>query len=291
MAGAAAEVGGLYSTHLRDERDGLTGAIEEALMIGQESGAGVQISHLKAIGSSNWGSVGAALDIIDRACTSGQDVGFDVYPYTAGSGPMAQYFDPGAIDVERAALVRITRCTDFPNYEGRLLAEIARAEGVDLAELARRVVMARRNAETICVIYEIDENDVRSVLAHPRAMVGSDGIPQEGGVPHPRLLGTFPRVLGQYSREEGLFDLPSAIRKMTSVPAIRYGLQDRGQIYPGGWADLTVFDYETVRDAGSYEQRCGPEGIRWVIVNGQVAVTPDGISGALAGRVLDRGAP
>ena len=288
LARAAAQVGGLYSTHLRDEGDGLVPAIEEALRVGQESGAGVQISHLKAIGAKNWGSVGSALDIIDRAWAGGQDVGFDVYPYTAGSGPMAQYFHPDDIDVGRAALVQVTRCGDYPHYAGRLLTEIARTEGVDLAELARRVITAPRSAETICVIFEIDEDDMRRVLTHSRAMVGSDGIPQDGGVPHPRLLGSFPRVLGQYSRDEGLLDLPSAVRKMTSIPAIRYGLEGRGQIQPGAWADMAVFDYKSIRDAGTYEQRRPPEGVRWVIVNGQIAVTPDGISGALAGRVLKR---
>ena len=288
LARAAAQVGGLYSTHLRDEGDGLVPAIEEALTIGQDSGAGVQISHLKAIGSKNWGSVGAALDIIDRAWAGGQDVGFDVYPYSAGSGPMAQYFDPDDIDAERAALVQVTRCPDYPRYEGRRLAEVARTEGVDLVDLTRCVITAPRSAETICVIFEIDEDDMRSVLTHPRAMVGSDGIPQDGGVPHPRLLGTFPRVLGQYSRDEGLLDLPSAVRKMTSLPAIRYGLEGRGQIQPGAWADMAVFDYKSIRDAGTYEKRRQPEGVRWVIVNGQVAVTPDGISGVLAGRVLGR---
>lgn len=288
LARAAAEFGGLYSTHLRDEGDGLVPAIEEALMIGQESGAGVQISHLKAIGSKNWGSVQAAINVIDRAWAAGQDVGFDVYPYTAGSGPMEQYFNPDDIDLERAALVQITRCPDYPRYEGRLLEEVARTEGIDLGDLTRRIITAPRSTETICVIFEIDEDDMRGVLSHPRAMVGSDGIPQDGGVPHPRLLGTFPRVLGEYSRDEGLFDLPSAVRKMTSLSAIRYGLHGRGQILPGAWADLTVFDYKTIRDAGTYEQRRHPEGVRWVIVNGQVAVTPNGISGALAGRVLPR---
>ena len=288
LAQAAAQVGGLYSTHLRDEGDSLLPAIEEALLVGQESGAGVQISHLKAIGANNWGNIGAALDLIDRAWAQGQDVGFDVYPYTAGSGPMAQYFESGDIDSERAALVQIVRCADFPDYEGRRLVEIAQAEGVDLADVTRRVITAPRSAETICVIFEIDEDDMRSVLAHPRAMVGSDGIPQDDGVPHPRLLGTFPRVLGQYSREERLFDLPTAVQKMTSLSAVRYGLEGRGRIQPGAWADLAVFDHKTVRDTGTYEQRRRPEGIRWVIVNGEVAVTPQGISGALAGRVLHK---
>ena len=288
LARAAAQAGGLYSTHLRDEGDGLVPAIEEALAIGRESGAGVQISHLKTIGSKNWGTVGAALDIIDSAWAGGQDVGFDVYPYTAGSGPMAQYFDPDDIDASRAALVQITRCRDYPHYEGRLLAEISRTEVVDLVDLTRRVITAPRSVETICVIFEIDEDDMRSVLAHPRAMVGSDGIPQDGGVPHPRLAGTFPRVLGQYSRDEGLFDLPSAVQKTASLSAARYGLEGRGQIQPGAWADLVVFDYKTIRDAGTYEHRGSPEGVRWVIVNGKVAVTPAGVSDTLPGRVLHR---
>ena len=119
-------------------------------------------------------------------------------------------------------------------------------------------------------------------------MIGSDGIPQNDGVPHPRLVGAFPRVLGQYGRDEALFDLPSAVKKMTSVPADRFGLAGRGRIEPGQWADITVFNHSTINDRASYQERKPPEGIEWVLVNGEIAVTPDGLGSALAGHVLTR---
>ncbi len=150
------------------------------------------------------------------------------------------------------------------------------------------MIAAPRATETVCVMFEIDENEMRTVLAHPRAMIGSDGIPQDGGVPHPRLVGAFPRVLGQYGRDEGLFDLPSAVKKMTSIPAQRFGLTGRGRIQPGCRADITIFDHSTINDRATYQERNPPDGIEWVLVNGAIAVTPDGLSDALAGEVLTR---
>ena len=285
---AVADLGGLHSTHLRDEGSGLLTAIDEALEISRRSGAGVQISHLKAIGRKNWGLVEDALTRIDEARTSGIDVAFDVYPYMAGSGPIAQYFDPDNIDRQRAELVQITRCKDFPSYEGRNLLDISSELGRPVDDITRSIITAPRAVETLCIIFEIDESDMRTVLSHPLAMIGSDGIPQDGGVPHPRLLGTFPRVIGHYSRDEGLFDLTTAVTKMTGCPADRYGLLERGRIQLGTYADIVVFDHSTIADNGSYQQRRQPEGIKWVLVNGRPAVTPRGLTHSNSGTVLSR---
>jgi N-acyl-D-amino-acid deacylase len=288
LAVAAAESGGLYCTHVRDEGGGLLDSIDEALTIVHESGAGLQLSHLKTVGRRNWGLVATALERIDEAHARGVDIGFDVYPYTAGSGPFEQYFDPEHVDVERLEFVQIVHCPDFPRFEGLRVPAIAAAEGCRPEDVTRQIIAGPRATETVCVIFEIDENEMRTVLAHPRAMIGSDGIPQDGGVPHPRLVGAFPRVLGQYGRDEGLFDLAAAVKKMTSVPADRFGLTDRGRIQAGNWADVTIFDHSTVNDRATYQERNPPEGIQWVLVNGEVVITPGGLGSALAGQVLTR---
>ena len=288
IATAAAEQGGLYCSHIRNEAAHLLDSIDEAFTIAREAGTGLQISHLKCAGRDNWGAITAALARIDDAHAGGVDVGFDVYPYPAGSGPFEQYFDPEALNVERLEIVQIVHCPDFPHFEGHRVPAIAASEGCTTADVARKIVAGPRATETICVMFEINEDEMRTVLAHPRAMIGSDGIPQNGGVPHPRLLGAFPRVLGQYGRDEGLFDLPAAVRKMSAVPAQRFGLTGRGRIEEGAWADITIFDHTTVNDRATYEQRRSPDGIEWVIVNGQIVVTPDGLGTTLAGRVLTR---
>ena len=287
LAAAVRDVDGLYSTHLRDEGDHLHSALNEALVVAQTARVGIQVSHLKVRGPKNWGSIGTALGAIEQAQADGCDVGFDVYPYTAGSGQLVQYFDPAAIDVERASVVQIALCSDFPNYQGRRLAEIAESENIGIDQLTKRIITAPEADKTIGILFEMHESDMREALVHPLAMVGSDGIPQESGVPHPRLLGTFPRVLGHYTRDEGLLDLPEAIRKMTSRPADRYRLADRGRIEVGGFADLVVFDEAAIADSGSYQERRDPTGIRWVIVNGEIAVEGGRATGILAGRVLD----
>ena len=206
----------------------------------------------------------------------------------AGSGPIAQYFDPDNIDRQRAELVQITRCKDFPSYEGRNLLDISSESGRPVDDITRSIITAPRAVETLCIIFEIDESDMRTVLSHPLAMIGSDGIPQDGGVPHPRLLGTFPRVIGHYSRDEGLFDLTTAVTKMTGCPADRYGLSERGRIQLGTYADIVVFDHSRIADNGCYQQRRQPEGIKWVLVNGRPAVTPSGLTHSNSGTVLTR---
>ena len=286
---SVADLGGLHSTHLRDEGSGLLDSIEEALAVAQHTMTGLQISHLKAIGPRNWGSVGEALGRITAASRAGIDVAFDVYPYMAGSGPISAYFEPDAVDAERANLVQIVSCRDFPHYNGRKLSEIAGAEGLGIAELTRRIITAVHAEDTLCVIFEIDERDMLEVLCHPLSMVGSDGIPHSGGgTPHPRLYGSFPRVLGHYSRDKGVLTRSEAIRKMTSVPAVRYGLDGRGEVTVGAAADLVVFEPDKIGDRGSYSERAYPDGITHVLVNGQLSLSPEGLTGQRGGKILSR---
>ena len=288
IVATVADYGGMHSTHVRDESDGLLDAIAEVASVSRETGVALQISHLKVIGERNWGSLGAALDEIDRFRAEGIDIGFDVYPYTAGSGPLVTYFPPDDIDVARARLVQIIRCDDYPHFEGRRLPDIAREEGISLRDLTRRLVTAPNAGETLCNIFEIHEDDMLEALSHPVAMVGSDGIPQQEGVPHPRLQGTFPRVLGYYTRDRAVLSQSAAIKKMTSVPTTRYGLRDRGLLRPGFAADVVVFDPTTIADCGTYTSRADPNGIRHVLVNGQQALLDGELTGVRAGQILRR---
>ncbi|MDE0237365.1 MAG: D-aminoacylase [bacterium] len=288
IVATVADYGGIHSTHVRDESDGLLDAIAEVASVSRETGAALQISHLKVIGERNWGSLGAALYQVDRFRSEGIDIGFDMYPYTAGSGPLVTYFPPDDIDVARARLVQIIRCDDYPHFEGRRLPDIAREEGISLRDLTQRLVTAPNAGETLCNIFEIHEDDMLEALSHPVAMVGSDGIPQQEGVPHPRLQGTFPRVLGYYTRDRGVLSQSAAIKKMTSVPATRYGLRDRGLLRPGFAADVVVFDPTTIADCGTYTSRADPNGIRHVLVNGQQALLDGELTGVRAGQILRR---
>lgn len=288
IVAAVSDYGGIHSTHLRNEADGLSDAIAEVASISRETGAALQISHLKVIGENNWGSLGTALDQIDNLRRDGMDIGFDVYPYAAGSGPLVTYFPPDAIDVTRAGLVQIIRCHDYPHYEGKRLPDIASEQGVSLREVTRCLVTAPCASETLCVIFEIDEHDMIQALLHPSAMIGSDGIPQQTGVPHPRLQGTFPRVLGHYCRDKAAISQAAAIQKMTSVPAARYGLSDRGLLRSGYAADIVVFDPTTIADRGTYTSRATPTGVHHVIVNGQRAISDARLTGVRAGQVLTR---
>ncbi len=288
IVGAVAEFDGIHSTHLRNEASGLLSSIDEVVEVARQTGTGLQISHLKIIGPDNWGEIGEALNRIEVAKHNGTDVAFDVYPYMAGSGPMATYFDPAAIDSERAELVQIILCPDFPDYEGRQLTDISATEGIDIVQLTQRIITAPQAEKTLCVIFEIDEQDMLEVLMHPLSMVGSDGIPQASGTPHPRLYGSFPRVLGYYCRERGLLSRSNAIKKMTSVPARRYGLKGRGEITIGAAADLVIFDPNKIGERGSYSACAYPAGISHVLVNGELALRPTGLTGERSGRVLSR---
>ena len=287
LAAMAKPYDALYTTHMRNEGDKLLDAVDESLQIGRDSGVHLHISHHKAAGKANWGKVAQSLDKVDAALRSGQRVTLDVYPYTAGSGRMIEYFNLERPSEELAQVIRIASCPAFREYEGRMLKDIAAEKGMSLAEAVLHVLTAERGDRTICIQFIIDEADVETNLAHKDMMVGSDGIPDLRGRPHPRLFGTFPRVLGHYVRKRGVLSLSEAVRRMTSVAAETFGMRNRGWLREGYWADLVLFDPETVIDTATYDDpKQAPDGIRTVVVNGKVALHEGVHSGAGAGAML-----
>jgi len=262
----------LYTTHMRNEADRLLEAVDETLRIGREAGVHAHISHHKAAGKQNWGRVADSLAKVDQALAAGQRVTLDVYPYTAGSGRMIEYFNLDRISRDLAEVIRIASCPAFREYEGRMLVDVAAEEGIDVTDAVSKILTAPQGDRTICIQFIIDETDVETNLAHADMMVGSDGIPNLSGKPHPRLFGTFPRVLGHYVRERGILALPEAVRRMTSLSAETFGMTERGQIREGYWADLVLFDPRTILDEATYDApHTEPAGIRLVVVNGAVA--------------------
>jgi N-acyl-D-amino-acid deacylase len=288
--------GGLYATHMRNEADGLLDAVREAIRIGEEAGVPVQISHHKAAGRRNWGRVRESLALIDEARARGIDVTADQYPYTAGSTSLAALLEnyafrtdsPGGLGLLEGGNILISSAPKHPEWEGRMIGTLAMEWEVDPETAAQRVADAEGEA-CFVVVFSMDERDVKTVLAHPTTMIGSDGVPT-GGNPHPRLYGCFARVLGRYVREEKVLDLPTAIHRMTGMSAGKFQLLDRGTIRPGAFADLVVFDPARIDDLATYtEPRQTPAGIRAVYVNGAAVADNGRHTGARPGRGLRRG--
>jgi N-acyl-D-amino-acid deacylase len=277
VAEALRATGGLYVTHMRDEADDILLSIEETLKIGRDVNVPVVISHHKCAMPENFGRSIETLPAIDLGAV-GQKVDFDVYPYTAGSTVL--FPDRLRKDVP----VQITWSVPHPEYAGRMLADIAMEWQIDPKVAAERLVPAG------AIYFQMDEADVQRIMAHRLSMIGSDGLPHDS-YPHPRLWGTFPRVLGHYSRDLGLFSLEEAVRKMTGHTASVFGMVDRGVIREGAYADLVLFDPATVRDASTFDAPTRPSiGILETWVNGQSAyVFGDGATPARAGRLVTRG--
>ncbi len=305
---------------MRNENDTVDEAIDEALTIGRESGASVQISHHKVTGRPNWGRSQATLAQIDEARSSGLDVAFDVYPYTASSTGMLALLPRWVLDGGLASLevladtaardrirkdageggpgagsalvnapdiVAIASSSQHPDLEGRRLADIAAEQGADPLDTACDLLLEDPGVQVI--VHQMDEEDVTRILAHPLAVVGSDGG-LGSGRPHPRRAGAFTRVLGRYVRERRTLHLVEAVRKMTGAPAERFGLADRGVIAAGRRADLVVFDPDTVRDGATYDDPLAPpSGVSHVVVNGSVAIRDGVDTGTRVGRVLEPG--
>jgi len=287
LARESAQAGGIYATHMRNEGDRLLEAVDEAIQVGTTAELPVQISHHKSAGRRNWGKIGLSLAKVDEANAAGADVTLDVYPYTAGSGPMAQYFDIENVDQELAEVIRFASCPAFRQYEGRMAVDIATELGIPVTQLIHDVIVAPEGDRTLCIQFIIDNADIEENLRHPRMMVGSDGIPDLRGQPHPRLFGTFPKVLGHYVRDQGVIELPEAIRRMTSLSCDRFGLVDRGRIGEGQFADLVLFDPETIVDTATYDDpKQEAEGIDLVIVNGRIALRDGMHSGVGGGQLL-----
>lgn len=276
VAAAAAAAGGVYATHIRTELEGILDAMQEAARTARRSGLPLILSHHKCAGPANWGRTRETLALMDRLATR-QPIGLDVYPYTAGSTVLREDLVDGVIDI------LITGSEAHPEMAGKRLADIAALWGISQQEACRRLIPGG------ACYFQMTEDDVQRVLAHPRTMIGSDGLPHDAR-PHPRLWGTFPRVLGHYCRELGLLPLESAVFKMTGLPAAQFGLGGRGTIAPGNSADVTVFDPQRIRDRATFAD---PEqvsaGIRYVFVNGAASYEEDNASSiSRNGRFLRR---
>lgn len=285
LASVAAEAGGIYVSHIRNERDSLLEAVAEAITIGEDAGLPVQISHHKASDPANWGKTEDSISLIERRRDDGVDVTFDVYPYVAASTILSVM--AGAHEELGADKVLVASVREKREYEGKTIAEIADMLDLPPADAVSRVLADEPQA--VAVFFVMDEPDVRRVMSHHLCMIGSDGIPSPTGKPHPRLYGTFARVLGTYCREERLFPLEEAVRKMTSLPAGRFGLKDIGVLAEGMAADIVVFDPRTVNDIATYQEpRQYPAGIEHVILNGEFAVQNGRLTSARSGRLLRR---
>ena len=287
LASAARDFDALYTTHMRNEGDKLLEAVDETLQIGREAGVHAHISHHKAAGRPNWGKVKESLARVDAARAAGQRVTLDIYPYTAGSGRMIEYFNLDNVNRDLAEVIRIASCPAFREFEGRMLVDIAAERNIDVTEAVKLVLTAPGGDRTICIQFIIDEADIETNLRYRDMMIGSDGIPDLRGRPHPRLFGTFPRVLGEYVRRRGVLSLPEAVRRMTSVSADTFGLLDRGRIEPGRFADLVLFDADTITDTATYDEpKQESAGVKIVVVNGRVAYQDGEHTQVAAGRML-----
>jgi N-acyl-D-aspartate/D-glutamate deacylase len=267
--------GAIYATHMRSEGEHIFDAIQETLRLGDRCKIPIVVSHLKCAGMDNWHQSGEILRLLLSASKT-QVVGWDCYPYAASS----TILDPRQVD-DRIQIT-VTWSEQFPALAGQSLSSIAKKWGVSQLEAAARVQPAG------AIYHSMSEDDVRAILANPSTMIGSDGLPNDS-FPHPRLWGTFPRVLGHYSREEKLFSLPEAVRKMTSLPAQRFGLRDRGRIKEGYAADLVLFDSATVRDEATFSDPVrAASGVDAVWVNGLLSYQMQMPTGRRAGRFLPR---
>lgn len=283
----------LLAVHLRSEADDLLGAVGEALRVSEQAEVGLQLSHHKAHGRNNWGRVCESLGLVERARREGHDVWVDQYPYTAGSTLLSAVMERGGLSAGPALGqlfaedIVVASCPAQTNFEGMNLEEIGVHLECSPTEAAESVM--RTEPGTWVVVHAMSEADVRLVMGHEATLFGSDGLPTQGGRPHPRLYGTFPRILGHYCREEKVLTLEAAICKMTGAAAARFDLQKRGTLHVGNFADLVLFDPKTIAAGSTYDDpRALPAGIRGVWVNG-TRIADNGIhTGARPGRALRR---
>lgn len=314
---------GVYSTHIRDEGDFVEEAVQEALTICKETGVSLQISHLKACNQPNWGKIDHVLEMIHTASQSGMPVHADRYPYIAyGTGltiflplwsrqgsteeiiarlndktqipKIEEYAEKRGQDIGGWDRVVISSCFSEKNkkWEGKSIEACANELGITPLEFVRTILIEEENRVQI-VGFAMDEQNLKKVLSSSLVMIGSDGnaVAPYGklgeGKPHPRYYGTFPRVLGKYSRDEKIFDLPAAVMKMTSMPAKKLGIPKRGLIAKDYYADIVIFNPETVIDNATFEKpHQFPTGIEYVIVNGKLTVKNGKHTGAQTGAVL-----
>lgn len=323
LAKVAARYGGIYVSHMRDEATGLLESISELTTIAREAGLPAQVQHHKAVGRTQWGWSVKSLALVDQARAQGLDVTLDLYPYTASSTGSSVLFPQWALAGGRqpfaervkdpATRARIERDmrrifeyerggADLANVQFRVVPSDRRLDGKTLADLAaargmpnsvesgiQLVIELQLKGGFSAIYHSMSEDDVIRIMKHPLAMFCTDGdnVGYDVGFPHPRSYGTFPRVLGRYVRELKALTLEEAIKKMTSMSADQINQRERGRIGEGMFADLTVFDPDTVADRATYsDPHQFPVGIRHVVVNGVPIVRDGALTGATPGRVL-----
>jgi N-acyl-D-amino-acid deacylase len=327
LAYVASSFGGIYSTHIRGEGDPLIEAMAEAIEIGEKANLPVQISHHKAMGMRNWGKVHETLKMMEEARERGVDVTADVYAWTANAtgltAMLPHWVHEGGRDAILTRLrdmetrkrikkdmiegvpgweslvsecgwdrVMITRCPNHEDYEGRMVQELADEKGVDAYDFAFDMLIAE-DCRVSIVVFSIDEDDAMYVMKHPLAFIASDSssIVPRGyigrGKPHPRGYGNAVKFLGTYVREKNLMTLEQGIRKLTSFPARKIGLKDRGVIMEGLAADLAVFDPKTVANNATYEDpHRYPTGVHYVTVNGELVIEKGKHTRKYPGKIL-----
>lgn len=332
VAKAAARYGGTYASHMRDEGQGVIGAIDELITISERAGLPAEIFHLKVAYQPGWGVLmDSVRQTVDAARARGDDIAADMYVYTAGGtgleATIPSWAQEGGGDSLKARLANpqirarlkqevktgspgwwniieaaggwngivLVNARNPANakYEQRTIADIAKEQGRDPADVAWDLV-AQGRGRVMAIYHMMGEPDIETALKFPWTSIGSDagavaqvGVPDATGLPHPRSFGNFPRVIAHYVKERHVLALPDAIRKMTGWPATRMRLANRGTIQVGNWADVTIFDYDTIKDNATYEKPMEfPSGIEYVLVNGVLTIDRGTHTGAKAGRVL-----
>ena len=322
LAKVVAPYGGAYQSHYRDESDytvGVIASVDEVINVGRVAGIPTVLTHVKALGPHVWGFGQAIVRRVERAREEGVQVFADQYPYTASAtgldaallprwsqaggrdslnarmarpADMARIREAMVDNLERrggADRIQFRRYRPDPSIEGRLLSDVARDQGRSAIDAAIDII---KGGSASIVSFNMDDGDVETLMAQPWTMTSSDGdlVPWMEGVPHPRSYGAFPRKIRLYVQEKGVVPLEAAVRSMTSLPALVWGIPDRGALRPGAAADVVVFDLDRVKDTAEYtDPHQLAEGMVWVFVNGEAAVRRGEFTGALPGRVLQKG--
>ncbi len=315
MAKVLAEYNGVLAAHIRNENINLIKSVEEFITVVKSSGVRGVISHHKSTFFENWGKVNHTLSMIDKANEEGFDLYCDVYPYTASHTTLSAYLVPKEYhadsgvtrnlknpetykiikqqDIEERgedlSWILVVMCNNHPEVIGMRISEIAEMWGMDHHDAAYKLLIDSENACNCC-FFSMCEEDVETVMRHPRAMIGTDaGVARDSKLFHPRLKATFPRVLGEYVRNRKVTSLPEMIRKMTAMPAAVYGLSGKGFIRDGMDADICIFDADRIIDKATYDncnQRC--EGLNYVLLGGKVVVKDAVYGGEMAGKIILR---